>query len=381
MVDSPGKLCMDDFQFLAVLGRGHFGKVGLVWDWMLDDSATHPTPATPPPPPSSLRTHKVLLAERKFTGELAAIKCLKKTEVLAREEVDSLATEKNTFTAINKRHHPFLVNLFACFQTEVRPARSHIHTHAPKSCACMLTSPLPNTKTHICFVMEYATGGDLLMHIQRQIFDERRGCFYAACVTLGLKYLHEQNIIYRDLKLDNLLLDKDGYCKIADFGLCKENMTADAVGVSASFCVVFVLLLVVAFVIGHHSIHASRSSGRGHRPSAARQSLLRQKCSLTATTRARWTGGAWACSSTRCWLARRPSPATLRSRSLSLSCTTRPSTRIFSPSLPLRSCRRGVCVLLPCHWMLTVCPSTAKSCCKRCRRGASGMALAAWTTL
>ncbi|KOB71537.1 Serine/threonine-protein kinase N2 [Operophtera brumata] len=159
-----GDMNMDSFRLLSVLGRGHFGKV--------------------------------ILAQYRSTNEYFAIKALKKGDIIARDEVDSLLSEKRIFEVANAIRHPFLVNLFACFQTE----------------------------QHVCFVMEYAAGGDLMMHIHADVFTEPRAVFYAACVVLGLQYLHENNIIYRDLKLDNLLLDTDGYVKIADFGLCKEGM-------------------------------------------------------------------------------------------------------------------------------------------------------------
>ncbi|XP_062621740.1 serine/threonine-protein kinase N2-like [Saccostrea cucullata] len=155
---------MDEFRPISVLGRGHFGKV--------------------------------ILAEYKNTNEYYALKALKKPDIIARDEVESLMSEKRIFEVINSMRHPFLVNLFACFQTEA----------------------------HVIFVMEYACGGDLMMHIHSDVFSEPRTVFYSGCVVLGLQYLHEHDIVYRDLKLDNLLLDQEGYLKIADFGLCKEGM-------------------------------------------------------------------------------------------------------------------------------------------------------------
>uniref|UniRef100_A0A8C2H9S4 protein kinase C n=1 Tax=Cyprinus carpio TaxID=7962 RepID=A0A8C2H9S4_CYPCA len=139
---------------------------------------------------------QVLLAEYSITGEMFAIKALKNGDIVARDEVESLMCEKRIFETVNSVRHPFLVNLFACFQT----------------------------KEHVCFVMEYAAGGDLMMHIHADVFSEPRATFYAACVVLGLQFLHEHEIVYRDLKLDNLLLDTEGFVKIADFGLCKEGM-------------------------------------------------------------------------------------------------------------------------------------------------------------
>ncbi|XP_029684897.1 serine/threonine-protein kinase N2-like isoform X4 [Takifugu rubripes] len=155
---------MDDYKYISVLGRGHFGKV--------------------------------LLAEFKKTGKLYAIKALKKKDIVTRDEVDSLMSEKRIFEMINASRHPFLVNLHGCFQTG----------------------------DHVCFVMEYLPGGDLMIHIHNSVFTEAQTRFYSACVVLGLEFLHLNKIIYRDLKLDNLLMDADGFVKITDFGLCKEGM-------------------------------------------------------------------------------------------------------------------------------------------------------------
>uniref|UniRef100_A0A3Q3ITW8 Protein kinase domain-containing protein n=1 Tax=Monopterus albus TaxID=43700 RepID=A0A3Q3ITW8_MONAL len=159
-------MLIQDFRYISVLGRGHFGKV--------------------------------LLAEFKKTGKLYAIKALKKRDIVTRDEVDSLMSEKRIFEMISASRHPFLVNLHGCFQTS----------------------------DHVCFVMEYLPGGDLMIHIHNNVFSEAqtRLVFYSACVLLGLEFLHVNKIIYRDLKLDNLLMDADGFVKITDFGLCKEGM-------------------------------------------------------------------------------------------------------------------------------------------------------------
>ena len=63
-----------------------------------------------------------------------------------------------------------------------------------------------------------------MLHIQRGQFGTKRAQFYAAEVCLALKYFHENGVIYRDLKLDNILLTLDGHIKIGDYGLCKEDM-------------------------------------------------------------------------------------------------------------------------------------------------------------
>lgn len=108
----------------------------------------------------------------------------------------STRSEKRVFLAANEERHPFLVNLHSTFQTETR----------------------------IYYVMEYVSGGDLMLQIQREQFSEARARFYACEVLLALDYFHKHGIIYRDLKLDNIMLCLDGHIKLADYGLCKENM-------------------------------------------------------------------------------------------------------------------------------------------------------------
>ena len=111
---SGRRIGLEHFNFLAVLGKGNFGKV--------------------------------MLAETKSSKKLYAIKVLKKEFIIENDEVESTKSEKRVFLVANKERHPFLLNLHACFQTETR----------------------------VYFVMEYISGGDLMLHIQRGQFGLKR---------------------------------------------------------------------------------------------------------------------------------------------------------------------------------------------------------------
>ena len=75
--------------------------------------------------------------------------------------------------------------------------------------------------------MEFVNGGDLMYHIQNRPFSLQDVKFYAAQVVVALEFLHSRGILYRDLKLDNILLTSDGNIKLADYGLSKCDMTEE----------------------------------------------------------------------------------------------------------------------------------------------------------
>lgn len=152
-------ISIDSFKCLKVLGKGAYGKVQLV--------------------------------EKIDTKELYAMKSLRKVDIIEQDQVEHTKAERMILAHTN---HPFLVGLEYAFQT----------------------------KDKLFFVLQFMRGGELFQHLKRdRVFDEQRAKFYTACMALGLGHLHSKDIIYRDLKPENVLMDNSGYVLLTDFGMSK----------------------------------------------------------------------------------------------------------------------------------------------------------------
>ena len=171
--EKEGRPSLDDFEILKTLGQGAFGKV-------------------------MLSRHK--------NGKLYALKIVKKNEVMENEDdITITMTERNVLKLGTECR--FITSLFCSFQTRDR----------------------------LFFAMEFLNGGDLFFHIiKEKKFSEERSRFYSAEVTLAFLFLHERGIVYRDLKLDNVMLTNTGHTKLADFGMCKENISEE--NLTKTFC-------------------------------------------------------------------------------------------------------------------------------------------------
>lgn len=160
-----------DFEMISIIGRGAFGEV-------------------------------MLVCHRK-SGNYYAMKKLRKADMLQKEQVNHAWSERHVLVAAN---HPFVCQLCFAFQNN----------------------------EYLYLVMEYLPGGDFMtLLIARDTLSEDDARFYAAEMIVAIDTIHKLGFIHRDVKPDNLLIDKDGHLKLSDFGLCKSfNVDIEAVPAS-----------------------------------------------------------------------------------------------------------------------------------------------------
>ena len=155
------------FEFLNVIGKGSFGRVCKVREIA--------------------------------TGEIFAIKILQKGALLKESQITNVRREKSILLNIC---HPFIVKLHAAFQTKGR----------------------------LFLLFDFLSGGELFHHVQKRSgghLPESAALFYLAEVSLAISHLHKMQIIHRDLKAENLVLDKDGHVVLTDFGFAKTVLPTE----------------------------------------------------------------------------------------------------------------------------------------------------------
>ncbi|KAL7753327.1 hypothetical protein RI367_001102 [Sorochytrium milnesiophthora] len=187
------RLNVSDFDVVKDLAKGAFGRVQDIC--MFRDGGAHE--------PTHSVCIQVSLVRNTSTKQLYALKSLKKAQAIGGQEASltpSLAKERRVMASIDSQ---WIIRLHASFQDE----------------------------QHLYLVMEYAPGGDLCRVLEEQGLLEDEARFYIAQTICAIEELHKAGYVHRDVKPHNLLIDKTGHIKLADFGSCirlneKEQVTS-----------------------------------------------------------------------------------------------------------------------------------------------------------
>ena len=138
---------------------------------------------------------KVWKVKCKLNNKYYAMKIMSKLKIIKKNSVKNINNEKKFLSIL---HNPFLVNMICSFQDN----------------------------DNLYLVMDLLLGGDMRYHINKRAIynrkkDENQLKFIAGCVLIGLNYIHENQIIHKDIKPENLVYDSKGYIHITDFGISK----------------------------------------------------------------------------------------------------------------------------------------------------------------
>ncbi|GMH08545.1 hypothetical protein Nepgr_010385 [Nepenthes gracilis] len=192
------KMGADDFEALTMIGKGAFGEVRI--------------------------------CREKSTSHVYAMKKLKKSEMLRRGQVEHVKAERNLLAEVDSN---CIVKLYCSFQDE----------------------------EFLYLIMEYLPGGDMMTLLMRKdTLTEDEARFYVAETVLAIESIHKHNYIHRDIKPDNLLLDRYGHMKLSDFGLCKPLDCSE--------------LQEKDFSVGNNFSGALQSDGRPVPPKRSQQEQL-----------------------------------------------------------------------------------------------------------